>query len=271
VREAGAEPLVDRLSAVLQDQRHLLVLDNFEQIVEAAPSIASLVAACPALTVLVTSRMRLRLSEEYEFSVPPLALPELQDQRSVREQDVSAAVQLFIERARAIRTDFAITDDNAHAVAGICRRLDGLPLAIELAAARIKVLSPGALLARLERRLPLLTGGGRDRPARQQTMRDAIAWSYDLLRPDEQALFRRLAVFAGGFTLEAAAAVAGIQNDGGDLLETIGALVEASLVRAETVASEPRFGMFETIREYAWERLVASGEEEAAQERHARW
>jgi predicted ATPase len=172
-------------------------------------------------------------------------------------------VQPFIELARAIRTDFAFTDDNAHATADICRRLDGLPLAIELAAARIKVLPPGSLLAPLEQRRPLLTVG-RDRPARQQTMRDAIAWSYVLLRPDEQALIRRLAVFAGGFTLEAAAAVAGNENDvGGHLLEPTEALVGARLVRAETVANEPRFEMFETIRVQAEVAHYRSGRQEA--------
>ncbi len=208
VREVGDESLVDRLAAFLRDRRLLLVLDNVEQVVEAAPLVVDLLRACPRLTILVTSRVRLRVSGEREHAVPPLGLAEEGDASSVANVAASEAVRLFVARAQAVRANFAVTPENAAAVAAICVRLDGLPLAIELAAARAKVLPPAALLARLERRLPLLTGGTRDAPARQRTMRDAIAWSHDLLRPDEQALFRRLAVFAGGFNLEAAAAVA---------------------------------------------------------------
>ena len=196
--------MAERLTAFLRDKQLLLVLDNFEQVVEAATLVADLVANCPALTVLVTSRVRLRLSDEREIPVLPLSVPETEDQVSADGVDASAAVRLFVARAQAVKPDFAVTDHNAAAVTAICRRLDGLPLAIELAAARVKILSPSALLTRLDHRLPLLSGGGRDLPARHQTMRDAIAWSYDLLTPEEQTFFRRLAVFVGGFTLEAA-------------------------------------------------------------------
>ncbi|MBA2597523.1 MAG: AAA family ATPase, partial [Chloroflexia bacterium] len=183
VHEAANEPLLDRLTGVLRTQRQLLVLDNVEQVVEAAPALAHLVAHCSGLTVLVTSRVRLRLSAEREFPVSPLGLPDAAAQSPAGGLGASAAVRLFVARAQAVKPDFALTDQNAEAVATICTRLDGLPLALELAAARVKVLPPPALLARLEHRLPLLTGGGRDLPTRQQTMRDAIAWSYDLLAP----------------------------------------------------------------------------------------
>jgi predicted ATPase len=181
----------------------LLLLDNFEHVVAAAPVVAELLSAAPGLTVLVTSRVRLRVSGEHEYAVPPLDLTE-PEQATSGEVATPAAVRLFVARAQAVQEDFVLTPENAATVTAICRRLDGLPLAIELAAVRAKVLPPAALLARLEQRLPLLTGGGRDLPARQQTMRDAIGWSYDLLTPAEQALFRRLAVFVGGFTLDAA-------------------------------------------------------------------
>jgi predicted ATPase/DNA-binding CsgD family transcriptional regulator len=273
VRETGDDQLVDRLKAVLRDKRTLLVLDNFEHVVEAAPLIAALLGACPHVTILVTSRTRLRLSIERGIPVPPLALPESNDRVEANGRDVASAVQLFIVRAQAVDPDFAVTETNAPAVAAICRRLDGIPLAIELAAARIKILPAAALLSRLDQRLPLLTGGGRDLPARQQTMREAIAWSYALLTPEQQMCFRHLAVFAGGFTIEAAASVVGTNHDSeSDVLDLIVALVEASLVRRETGgAEEPRFGLYETIREYALEQLVASGEEETARQKHAAW
>ncbi|CAA9549561.1 MAG: hypothetical protein AVDCRST_MAG59-1625, partial [uncultured Thermomicrobiales bacterium] len=268
------------LALPLRGKRTLLVLDNFEQVVEAAPLVGDLLAACPGLTVLVTSRVRLRLSGEREHAVPPLGLTSPNDAPSVENAAQSGAVRLFVERAQAVQEDFALSPENAPAVSAICRRLDGLPLAIELAAARIKVLTPAALLARLERRLPLLTGGGRDLPARQRTMRDAIAWSHDLLDPPEQVLFRRLAVFAGGFTLETAGAVADVPStearttrgsptgDAGAgesaLLDNLGGLIEQSLVRpVAEVAGEWRFAMLETVSEYGLERLAASGEEEA--------
>jgi predicted ATPase len=208
VRDAGEAPLLDRLIEVLRDKQVLLVLDNFEQVVDAAPIVADLLAGCPALKILTTSRVRLRLSAEHELPVAPLALPAADERTTAADLPKSAAVRLFVARAQAVAEDFGLTPENAPIVLAICRRLDGLPLAIELAAARIKVLPPAALLARLERRLPLLTGGGRDAPARQQTMRGAIAWSYDLLDQAEQALFRQLSVFAGGFSLEAAEGVA---------------------------------------------------------------
>ncbi len=229
IGNAGGESVSERLKAFLRDKQLLLVLDNFEQMVEAATLVADLVANCPALTVLVTSRVRLRISDEREILVLPLPLPETEDQVSADGVDASAAVRLFVARAQAVKPDFALTDHNAQAVITICRRLDGLPLAIELAAARVKILSPSALLTRLDHRLPLLSGGGRDLPARHQTMRDAIAWSYDLLTSEEQTFFRQLAVFVGGFTLEAAEAVAssGAQRTI-DVLEGVASLVEQS-------------------------------------------
>ncbi len=209
VRESSAEPLTERLQVFLRDKRLLLVLDNFEQVVEAASLVTDLLGACPDVTALVTSRIRLRLSGEREYPVPPLGLPEADGPMVAQQVAGSEAVRLFVQRAQAVNPDFTLTELNAQAVVDVCRQVDGLPLAIELAAARIKVLPPAALLGRLQRRLPLLTGGGRDLPARQHTMRDTIAWSYDLLSPQEQELFRRLAVFVGGFTLEAAEYVGG--------------------------------------------------------------
>ena len=185
----------------------LLVLDNFEHLVEAAPAVGNLLESAPGLKVLATSRMPLHLRAEHEYPVPPLGLPRRQPPPTAEQLSQYEAVRLFIERAQAVKPDFAIDNDNAPAVAEICWRLDGLPLAIELAAARVRLLSPQAMLARLEQRLPFLTGGARDAPERQRTLRDTIAWSYDLLQPEEQTLFRRLAVFVGGCTLEAAEAV----------------------------------------------------------------
>jgi predicted ATPase/DNA-binding CsgD family transcriptional regulator len=270
VHEAGDEPLVARLETYLSDRRLLLLLDNFEQVVEAAPPVAALLGACPGLKALVTSRVRLRVSGEREYPVPPLTLPTLEALSTANEATDSEAVRLFVDRALAVRPDFALTAENAPAVAEICRRLDGLPLAIELAAARVKVLSPPALLARLERRLPLLTGGGQDMPARQQTMRAAIGWSHDLLAPEEQVLFRRLAIFVGGFTLEAAESIVG--SDVGDVLEGIASLADKSLLRqAEHDVGEPRFGMLETIREFGLEQLATGGDEAATRRAHAVW
>ncbi len=273
VREVGDESMAERLRALLGDKHLLLVLDNFEQVVEAAPLVADVLSGCPALKVLVTSRVRLRLSDEREAPILPLPLPETDDQVLARGAEESAAVRLFVKRAEAVKPDFVITDQTAGAVAAICRRLDGLPLAIELAAARVKILSPAALLTRLDQRLPLLTGGGRDLPARQQTMRDAIGWSHDLLSPEEQRFFRRLAVFVGGFTLEAAEAVAGSGPDRAlDALDGVASLVEQSLLRNENGPNnEPRYLMLETVREFGLEQLVASGEEVAARDRHAAW
>jgi predicted ATPase/DNA-binding CsgD family transcriptional regulator len=239
VREVADEPLLDRLTSTLRDKQRLLVLDNFEQVVEAAPLVADLLGSCPDMTVLVTSRVRLRLAGEREHVVPPLGLAAHDERTSVAEVARSQAVQLFVARAQAIAEDFALTPENASTVLAICRRLDGLPLAIELAAARVKVLPPAALLARLERRLPLLTGGGRDAPPRQQTMRGAIAWSYDLLDPAEQVLFRQLSVFVGGFTLEAAEGVAA-SPQGGPLRSGGVAFGSGDEEGTETDGSPPR-------------------------------
>ena len=273
VREAGDEPLIERLKAVLRHQRLLLVLDNFEHVIEASPIVADVLETCPDVTILVTSRVRLRVSGEHEVPIAPLGLVELHRHRGLQDVATSDAVRLFIARAEAVQPDFALTAENAVAVAEICRRLDGLPLAIELAAARVKVLPPSALLARLDHRLPMLTGGGRDHPERQQTMRDAIAWSHDLLSPEEQGLLRRLAVFVGGFTLEAAeAVVSGPGESGIDPFEGVTSLLDNSLLRQDAgPGGEPRFTMLETVREFALELLAASGEEDATRKRHAAW
>jgi len=219
---SGEQQPVDELKAFLREDETLLVLDNFEQILSAAPLLVDLLASCPMLKVLVTSRAALRVYGERTVPVSPLALPGDPEAEGFRlplgEVAESAAVRLFVARAQAVRDGFQLTGKNAPAVAAICRHLDGLPLAIELAAARIRVLSPPALLERLERRLPLLAGGARDQPERLRTMRDAIAWSYDLLSPEEQALFRRLAVFVGGCSLEAAEGLGGRFAEGGAAL-----------------------------------------------------
>ena len=284
VRDAGEQPLGERLVAHLREKELLLLLDNCEQVADAAPELAALLGACPRLRVLATSRAALRVRGEQEFAVPPLALP---DPTQVADPVALAqvpAVALFVRRVQAAQPDFALTAANAATVAEICRRLDGLPLALELAATRVKLLPPAALLARLDRRLEVLTGGARDLPARQQTLRATLAGSYDLLDADAQALFRRLAVFAGGCTLDAAEAVCRGQTiaggedraaDSGQTLTALGALADHSLVRldagdpASEGDEESRLSMLETIREYATERLTASGEEAEAWRRHA--
>ena len=207
LRQSGGQAPGAILAAYLRQRRVPLVLDNAEHLLDAAPDVAALLAACPALAVVVTSRAALRLRGEHEYPVQPLGVPDLSRVPAAEDIVATAAVRLFVERAQAASPTFALTGANAAAVAAICRRLDGLPLALELAAPWIKLLPPTSLLARLDRALPLLTGGARDLPARQQTMRDTIAWSHDLLDADEQRLFRRLSVFVGGFTLEAAEAV----------------------------------------------------------------
>jgi len=260
----------------LRGRRALLVLDNFEHVAAAAPLVAELLSACPQIAILVTSRSAVRVRGEHELPVPPLALPAASSVGmpvTLETLFAHAATALFVRRAATARPDFAPTAANAPAIAAVCRRLDGLPLAIELAAARIKLLSPQALLARLDRRLPLLVDGALDRPERQRTMRAAIAWSYDLLHAGEQALFRRLAAFAGVAPLEAVEAVCGTDEDeelAGDVLLWIESLLDKSLVwREEAPDGEPRVGMLETVREYALERLAASGEEERTRQRHA--
>jgi predicted ATPase len=246
----------------------LLVLDNFERVVAAAPGIATILAHAPGVRMLATSRVPLHVQGEQEFPLSPLSFPDASSLSSQDEVEHFPAVRLFVERAQAIHPDFALSAANAQAIAAICQRLDGLPLAIELAAARVRVLPPTALLARLEKRLPLLTGGARTLPVRQRTMRDAIAWSYDLLGPDEQALFRRLAVFVGGFTLEAAGAM---EDPDGSLsaFDGVVTLVEHSLLRQITDShDEPRYLMLETVREFGLEQLALAGDEDAARQRH---
>ena len=270
VGETAGIALIEHVGHVLGDRRTLLVLDNFEHLLDAAPQVTDLLARCPRLTVLATSRARLRLAGEHDVPVSPLPVPDPEHLPTLDEIAAFPAVQLFVARAYAINPAFALTDGNAADVVAICHRLDGLPVAIELAAARTVFFSPAALLPRLARRLPLLTSGRRDAPDRHQTMRDAIAWSDALLSPSEQALFRTFGVFIGGFPLEAAEAVAGGQ--GVVVLDGLAALVDASLLRSEAQGDpEPRFAMLETVREYALEQLDASGEANAVRRRHARW
>jgi predicted ATPase/DNA-binding XRE family transcriptional regulator len=268
LRVLGSRSLWELLAAHLQPRHVLLVLDNLEQVLDAAPLIADLLATCPHQTVLATSRAVLRLSGEHDFRVPPLPVPALNRMTTLDDLAGIAAVQLFVQRARATDPAFALDDTNATAVVEIVRRLDGLPLAIELAAARITLLPANSMLARLDPRLPLLAGGSRDLPARLRTMRDAIAWSYDLLAPSEQALFRRLSVFAGGFTLEAAEVVGGELD--GHVLAIVKSLIDQSLVRQLVpMGGEYRFAMLETVREFALERLESHGESELARAAHA--
>jgi predicted ATPase/tetratricopeptide (TPR) repeat protein/DNA-binding XRE family transcriptional regulator len=272
IEEAAGEAPQQTLKRRLRDRRMLLVLDNVEHLPETAPVVSGLVRSCPGLTVLVTSRAPLRLGDEHQFPVPPLPLPGAED-----PERRSPAVELFRQRARAATPTFELTTANAPAVARICRRLDGLPLAIELAAARVKMLPPEALLARLDSGLRVLTGGARDLPERQRTLHDTIAWSYDLLDAKAQALLRRLAVFAGGCTLGATEAVCGPGNDEPgmrDTLEMLAVLVDNSLLvslpgDAGSREGEPRFTMLETIREYALERLESSGEAGEMRRKHA--
>jgi predicted ATPase/transcriptional regulator with XRE-family HTH domain len=276
VKESGGQPLAQILATVLCDQQQLLLLDNFEHLLAAAPALVDLLAACPGLRLLVTSRVALRVQGEHRVVVHPLALPALRQphDRSPAPAELAqyAAIQLFVQRAQAVRPDFQLTSGNAAAVAAVCRRLDGLPLAIELAAARALVLPPQALLARLEHSLAVLTSGARDAPARQRTLRDTIAWSYDLLQPAEQTLFRRLSVFAGGCTLEAAQSVCRSASEPeGEVLDRLAALVDASLLQVAGTDEEPRFGLLETVREYGLEQLAATGEEATVRDRHLAW
>jgi predicted ATPase len=307
--ESGDRSPSESLKAYLSDKQMLILLDNFEHVLEAAPQVAELLATCPRLKVLVTSRAVLHLRGEKEFPVRPLALPDPKRLPPFETLSQYAAVALFIQRALDVKPEFAVTNANAPAVAEICARLDGLPLAIELAAAWIKLFPPQALLGRLESRLKLLTGGARDLPPRQQTLRGTIAWSYDLLAKEEKALFRRLSVFAGGFTLDAAESVCSAAGEvdrstsgtgaddrsGGapagagdnrssrptdhspdpleiEVLDGIASLADKSLlqqVTREPGDAEPRFGMLEVIREYGLECLATSGEAPAIRRRHA--
>ena len=272
--ESGPQPLLDLLKLAQRDKHRLLVLDNVEQVIEASPLLIELLEACPDLKLLVTSREVLRLRGEQQFIVLPLALPD----PNKRLPDVESlarvpAVHLFLQRAQAVQADFHLTTDNAATIAQICLRLDGLPLAIELAAARIKLLAPHALLARLDRRLPILTGGARDLPERQRTLRNTLAWSYELLTQEEQRLFRRLSVFVGGCTLEAIEAVCVALDDGADhVLEGVASLIDKSLLhQTEREGGEPRLLMLETVREYALECLENSGAAETLRQAHARY
>jgi predicted ATPase/class 3 adenylate cyclase len=268
VREETARPILNSLTDHLLDREVLLILDNFEQILEAAPVVGGLLDGAPKVKTIVTSRAPLRLTGEQEVSVPPMALPE---DGSPEPDQLSGfeAITLFVERARAVDPAFALTRGNAAAVAEICARVDGLPLAIELAASRVRALTPQAIVERLEKRLPLLRTTARDVPERQRTLRAAIAWSYDLLLDSERVLFRRLAVFVGGWTLKAAEEVA--DPDGGVGIETLDALeslVEKSLVR-RLESADLRFGMLETIREFGIEQLTETGELDLVRVRHA--
>jgi predicted ATPase/transcriptional regulator with XRE-family HTH domain len=272
LREGGGRSAHDLLLESLGERRVLLVLDNFEHLLGAGPVLAELLQACPRVTLLVTSRTALRLRAERRVPVGPLVMPP-EDLASLDGVAAWPAVRLFVERAQAVAPDFAFDLSNAAAVAAVCRRLDGLPLAIELAAARVGLLQPAALLQRLERRLPLLTDGAVDLPERQQTLRSTLVWSHDLLGPPDRALFRRLAVFAGGWTLEAAEAVCGgAELASVDVLGRLEVLADNSLVyRTRGTADEPRFSMLETIREFALEQLETTGEAEAVRARHFSW
>src|SRR6266545_2523433 len=302
VQVIGNQPLIERLASHLCDKHMLLLLDNFEHVIESAPVVARLLIQAPRLKVLVTSRRPLHLSEEQQFPVPPLALPPIEDREKGgvpgwKKLLRYGAVALFIQRARTVDPAFRMTAENAAAVAAICGHLDGLPLAIELAAARIKLLPPHALLEQLDRRLALLTGGAQDRSSRHQSLRGALAWSYELLGSSEQALFARLGVWAGGCTLEAATAIYGDQGVGigeqgvegathavesdrlipasrppPSILDGLTKLLDQSLLWQQAdIEGEPRFGMLATIREYALEQLEARGEIAAVRRRQLQW
>lgn len=277
--EVGNRPLIEAITSHLRGKQLLFVLDNFEQVLDAAPLVADIMLGVPGLKALVTSRARLRLRGEHEFAVPPLTMPDTHSLPPVDRLIQYEAVRLFVDRAVALRPSFAVTDENAPAVAEICARLDGLPLAIELAAARIKILSAEAMLARLQNRLKLLTGGERDLPERQQTLRRAIEWSYDLLDAQEQSLFRRIAAFSGSRSLEAIEAVCNTTGETTagplqplelDTVEGVSSLVDKNLLQqAAFLGSETRFRMLETIQEYAREKLDESEEGRVLQLRHA--
>jgi predicted ATPase len=274
IRETGGQSSLEQLKRHLQDSAHapvLFLLDNFEHLMQAAPLVADLLAIAPNLKILVTSRAALHVYGEREFPVPALGVPDAQAKTSLDALAHFPAVALFVQRAVAAKPDFELNQQNASAVIEICARLDGLPLAIELAAARVKVLSPSAMRTRLASRLQLLTGGARDLPQRQQTLRAAFDWSHDLLSAAEQKLFRRLSVFVGGCTLEGVEAVCDTKGDLElDLLDGMSSMVDKSLLQQfEQPNGEPRFLMLETIREYAREKLQASGEDAATKRAHA--
>lgn len=278
LQEAGDQSLTARLRRYLRDRSLFLVLDNLEHLLAAGPQLADLLTSCPRLKILATSRGPLRIQGEQEYAVPPLPLPAPNGQATVEALATVDAIRLFVERARSVKPAFTLHAANAASVAAICKRLDGLPLAIELAAARIALLSPAALLARLDRQLPVLTDGPRDQPARLKTMRDAIAWSHDLLSAEEQILFRRLAVFVGGAPLDAVERFGVALGQSEDVtLEALSSLVRQSLLLAEEVASGAarsdlnRVRMLEPIRDFAREQLTVSGEGERVRAAHATW
>src|SRR5215216_993665 len=272
IKETAGKSILDNLRGYLQSKSLLLVLDNFEQVISAAPLVADLMMACSELKFLVTSREGLHISGEHEYPVPPLPLPNLTQLPSLESISQYAAVALFIQRAKIVKRDFQITNETARAVAEICHRLDGLPLAIELAAARIKLLSPRAMLERLQNRLEFLSGGSRDLPARQQTLRGAIAWSYDLLSEKEQRLFRWLSVFRGGCMIDAVEALAEDPIERISILDDLGSLLDKSLLReVDDAHGEARFVMLELLREFGSEQLAASGEQERIRLWHAKF
>ncbi len=267
----GSQRPLDALLDYLKDKRTLLVLDNFEQLTPAGPVAAELLQASDGLRIMVSSRAVLRVYGEQEFPVPPLRLPDLRALPSLAALSQYEGVRLFIERAVAVKPDFRATNENAPAIAGICERVDGLPLAIELAAARTKLFSPQALLNRLEKSLSALGTGARDLPGRQQTLRGAITWSYDLLKTPERRLLARLSVFARGGSLEQVEEVCGPDEDiGGPLVDMLEELADQSLLRRLPEIEQPRFLMLQTIREFAMERLGEGGEADAIRDRHAK-
>ncbi len=265
----GDRPMRDRLVERVRDRKALLVLDNFEQVIAAGPFVADLLRECPLLKIIVSSRTALRVYGEQELPVPPLGLPDLAHLPPIASLSQFEAVRLFIERAANVKPDFQVTNENAPAVAQICTMLDGLPLAIELAAARIKILTPAAMLERLEQGLGMLAGGARDLPARQQTLRGAIGWSYDLLDEGLRRVFERLSVFAGGGELPEIEPVVACGDLGVELIDGLATLVDQSLLRQRDVAGAPRFLMLQTIREYAADRLAERPDRREVERRHA--
>jgi len=274
VRDIPGETVAAAVRTYLQAKQVLLLADNVEHLLEGAPNLTDLLLASPRLQIVATSRAPLRISGEREYAVPPLSLPGVEDASNLAEVMASEAVQLFVDRVRGVQPSFNLTNDNSATIADICRAVDGLPLAIELAAARVRLLPPEAILTRLGNRLSLLTGGSRDRPERHQTLEAAIAWSHDLLTPDEQIMFRRFAVFGGGATLDAAEAIAGHFEPRIATFDALASLHENSLIvqsdwEYEQRASNPRFAMLQTIQEFAARELADSGERDALRQAHA--
>ena len=271
LKEAQSQPLIDTLIHHLHDKQMLVILDNFEQVIEAASLVSDLLTTCPGLKILVTSREPLRVYGEQEYPVPPLAVPDSSHPKSLQELSQYEAVELFTQRARGVQPEFTLSKGNVSSVSEICARLDGLPLAIELAAARSKLLSPENMCAHLESRLRTLTGGARDLPARMQTLRAAIDWSYDLLDEDEQRLINRLSIFQGGRTIEAVEAICD-SDLSLPVLDGLESLLNKNLLYSERgKTAETRFSMLETIHEYAREKLAQSGEADDLRTRHAEY